>query len=83
VFRETSIRQFRASHAIVLMMEKANTPETSVNFHQTTRRINPEDSHLSYSPPCELEISRQATFISNEVTHPQNPKYVTVSVRKE
>jgi hypothetical protein len=28
------------------MMEAANTSETSVNFYQTTRRYNPEYSHL-------------------------------------
>jgi hypothetical protein len=27
-------------------MEAARTPETLVNFYQTTRRYNPEDSHL-------------------------------------
>jgi hypothetical protein len=27
-------------------MEAASTSETSVNFYQTTRRNNPEDSHL-------------------------------------
>jgi hypothetical protein len=27
-------------------MEAASTPETLVNFYQTTRRYNPEDSHL-------------------------------------
>jgi hypothetical protein len=32
--------------AIDLMMEAANTSETSVNFYQTTRRNNPEDRHL-------------------------------------
>jgi hypothetical protein len=32
--------------AISLMMEAASTSETSVNFYQTTRRYNPEDSHL-------------------------------------
>jgi hypothetical protein len=31
---------------ITLMMEAANTPETLLNFYQTTRRNNPEDSHL-------------------------------------
>jgi hypothetical protein len=31
---------------IALMMEAARTSETSVNFYQTTRRNNPEDSHL-------------------------------------
>jgi hypothetical protein len=28
------------------MMEAARTYKTSVNFYQTSRRINPEDSHL-------------------------------------
>jgi hypothetical protein len=32
--------------AIALMMEAANTSETSINVYQTTRRNNPEDSHL-------------------------------------
>jgi hypothetical protein len=31
--------------AVALMMEAARTSETSVNFYQTTRRYNPEDSH--------------------------------------
>jgi hypothetical protein len=44
---------------IALMMEAVSTSETSVNFYQTTRRYNPEDSYLhsrrhenlkSYSP---------------------------------
>jgi hypothetical protein len=30
------------------MMEAARTSETLVNFYQTTRRYNPEDSHLQY-----------------------------------
>jgi hypothetical protein len=32
--------------AIALMMEAANTSQTSENFYETTRRNNPEDSHL-------------------------------------
>jgi hypothetical protein len=28
------------------MMEAARTSETLANFYQTTRRYNPEDSHL-------------------------------------
>jgi hypothetical protein len=31
---------------IALMMEAARTCETLINFYQTTRRYNPEDSHL-------------------------------------
>jgi hypothetical protein len=32
--------------AIALTMEGASTSERSVNFYQTTRRNNPENSHL-------------------------------------
>jgi hypothetical protein len=32
--------------AIALMMEAAWSSETLLNFYQTTRRYNPEDSHL-------------------------------------
>jgi hypothetical protein len=31
---------------IALLMEAARTSEALVNFYQTTRRNNPEDSHL-------------------------------------
>jgi hypothetical protein len=34
---------------IALTMEAARTSETLVNFYQTTRRYNPEDSHLLLS----------------------------------
>jgi hypothetical protein len=34
---------------IALMMEAARTSETLVNFYQTTRRYNPEDSHLRFT----------------------------------
>jgi hypothetical protein len=39
--------------AIALMMEAARTCETLVNFCQTTRRYNPEDSHLPVPLPIE------------------------------
>jgi hypothetical protein len=35
----------RTGHT-ALMMEAASTSETSINFHQTTRRNNTEDIHL-------------------------------------
>jgi hypothetical protein len=35
-----------ASITRTMKIETANTPETSVNFYQTTRRNIPEDSHL-------------------------------------
>jgi hypothetical protein len=35
-----------ATLLIALMMAAESTSETSVNFYQTTRRNNPENSHL-------------------------------------
>jgi hypothetical protein len=35
-----------ASGLLRRVMEAASTSETSVNVYQTTRRNNPEDSHL-------------------------------------
>jgi hypothetical protein len=35
-----------SSELIALMMQTANTAETSVNFYYPTLRNNPEDSHL-------------------------------------
>jgi hypothetical protein len=39
---------FKGPLLIALMMEAARTSETFVNFYQTTRRYNPEDSHLLF-----------------------------------
>jgi hypothetical protein len=36
----------KQAYRIALMMEAAMTSETLVNFYQTTRRYNPEDSHI-------------------------------------
>jgi hypothetical protein len=38
------------------MMEAARTSKTLVNFYQTTRRYNPEDSHLSENCFSLLEL---------------------------
>jgi hypothetical protein len=37
------------------MMEAARTSETLVNFYQTTRRYNPEDSHLLNSTETSIK----------------------------
>jgi hypothetical protein len=38
-----------------LMLEAARISETLVNFYQTTRRYNPEDSHLRAHRPENLK----------------------------
>jgi hypothetical protein len=44
---------------IALMMEAVNSSETLVNFYQTTRRYNPEDSHLRTHRRDELEFVKR------------------------
>jgi hypothetical protein len=53
------------------MMETASISETSVNFYRTTRRNNPEESHLypyiaeeSINPDIFLSVFFSNTFIS-------------------
>jgi hypothetical protein len=47
---------------IALMMETASSSETSVNWYQTTRRNNPEDSHLLYNIHCLLHTVHILSF---------------------
>jgi hypothetical protein len=44
------------------MMEAARTSETLENFYQTTRRYNPEDSHLPINKWL-LAVTKVSTFI--------------------
>jgi hypothetical protein len=37
---------FQVLTAMIALIKEASTSETSVNFYQTTRRNNPEGSHL-------------------------------------
>jgi hypothetical protein len=41
---------------IVMVMEAVSTPETSVNFYQSTRRNIPEDSHFNLEPKTHFDI---------------------------
>jgi hypothetical protein len=63
---------------IALMMEAASNSETSVNY-QTTRRYNPEDSHLHtrsrenlkfYVFPCIWKYIHTASSLSKQVAAP-------------
>jgi hypothetical protein len=54
---------------IAMMMGAASTSETLVNFYQTTRRYNPEDSHLRTHRRENLKfyyIASNDTMIINE-----------------
>jgi hypothetical protein len=44
------------------MMEAVSTSESLVNFYQTTRRYNPEDSHL-YTKIISLNNVNQLIFV--------------------
>jgi hypothetical protein len=48
---------------VSVMVGAANTYETSVNFYQTTRRNNPEDSHLHTSRRENLKSHLKRVFI--------------------
>jgi hypothetical protein len=45
-YNRTNCLMGASTHLITLMMEAASTYEMSVNFYQTTRHNNAEDSHL-------------------------------------
>jgi hypothetical protein len=53
-------QRFRGTCCLHLMMEAERTSETLVNFYQTIRRYNPEDSHIhthrlrTSNPTCTL-----------------------------
>jgi hypothetical protein len=44
------------------MMEAARTSETLVNFYQTTRRYNREDSHLSIVAHLKFNIAIEHVY---------------------
>jgi hypothetical protein len=48
------------------MMEAERNSETLVNFYQTTRRSNPEDSHLHIRRRENLNSHGEGMFVDNE-----------------
>jgi hypothetical protein len=64
---------------IRVMMEAAGTSETSVNFHPTTRRYNPEDSHLV--PPENIIINVLASRgITNSLNSHKSNKFIQTAI---
>jgi hypothetical protein len=55
---------------IALMMAAASTSDTAVNFYQTTRRYNPDDSHLQSSTLCLIVQLRTACDGEPDFEHP-------------
>jgi hypothetical protein len=53
--------------ATALMMEAVSTCETSVNFYETTRLSNPEESHL-HASQLEPEMSLKVILGSHWIT---------------
>jgi hypothetical protein len=56
------------------MMEAAKTSETFVNFYQTTRRCNPEDSHLHIRRRKNLKSYRFRKFENKVVARKLDQK---------
>jgi hypothetical protein len=54
-YKFTNVSETLSAAIIALVMEAANTSETSVNFYQAKRRYNPEDSHLQTRRPKNLK----------------------------
>jgi hypothetical protein len=57
---------------IALMMKAPRTSQTSVNFYQTTRRHNPEDSHLHTRRRESLKSYNAYEFTINSLTNEFN-----------
>jgi hypothetical protein len=78
---------------IALMMEAARSSETLVNFYQTTRRYNPEDSHLrthrrenlkpySYELLVAMDVIPKWTDVITEDKYKLIPIYPTCTSRQ-
>jgi hypothetical protein len=56
------VEAYRRFLLIALMMDAANTSETSVNFKQTSRPNNPEDSHFRSNNPEDSHFLSEIFF---------------------
>jgi hypothetical protein len=63
-------------------MKAASTSETSVNFYQTTRRNNPEDSHLHTR--CRVNLKSQLPYKPEYKAAPKaTPYFSNEKIRKK
>jgi hypothetical protein len=56
------LRRVVSQKLTALMMEAANTSETSVSFYETTRRNIPEDSHFHIRRRENLKSHMKSSF---------------------
>jgi hypothetical protein len=57
------------------MMEAASTSETSVNLYQTTRRNNPEDSHLQLTDQKKKKNQKLFPKLTKNNSMEQSPSW--------
>jgi hypothetical protein len=70
------------SDLIALMMEAARTSETLVNFYQTTRCYNPEDSYLYTHRRENLKSYSETLFNFYQATRRNIPEEIHVHARR-
>jgi hypothetical protein len=63
---------------IALMMEAARTCETLVNFYQTTRRYNPEDSNLHVHIVYLTTLRNKIKFDGQLLVQTQMPNFIQI-----
>jgi hypothetical protein len=66
----------------VFLMEAANTSETSVNFYQSTRRNNPEDSRLHNEEFLNLYRLSNIITVNTTMMRSKGHKEPTEKMRK-
>jgi hypothetical protein len=62
------------------MMEAASTSETSVNFYQTTRRNNPENSHLQTRHSENLKSQSDSNNTDRFIVYLEIPHQLLISL---
>jgi hypothetical protein len=66
--KSTDVSEVLATVTIALIIEAANTYETSADFYRTARRSKPEDSHLHSRRREDLKSQSFTSFLSTSST---------------